>query len=243
VTTLNREQILEAIRAWGAENGKAPGKGAFEQCHDVPGSAFGGMYWARWSDAVREAGLQPLDSPAAITEVQVLSAIASLVREIGRYPTIGEMKMAKQRNASFPSRDVVQKRLGSRASQVARLVGWCSAQPDMTDVLAVLDSEAAGRGSGEDDRPASEQVEGYVYMLESDGLFKIGMTQSVPRRWAQIAGGAPGEVELVHYLRTDDPSGIERYWHQRFESVRMGGEWFALSVSDVRAFKRRARFM
>jgi hypothetical protein len=49
----------------------------------------------------------------------------------------------------------------------------------------------------------------------------------------------PEAVSTVHSIATDDPEGIEAYWHNRLKSKRAGGEWFTLNAEDVKAFKAR----
>ena len=100
---------------------------------------------------------------------------------------------------------------------------------------------------GPTDKPSTGTKEGYVYMglLTLGGRerrYKIGKAILVERRTDQISLQLPGDLELVHVIRTDDPYGIENYWHRRFAVKNSKGEWFSLSREDVQAFKRR-KFM
>jgi hypothetical protein len=71
--------------------------------------------------------------------------------------------------------------------------------------------------------------------------YKIGRTGNPLRREGQVALDLPNEVQPIHYIKTDDPVGIESYWHARFRTKRKRGEWFALTADDVRAFRRWKR--
>ena len=84
-------------------------------------------------------------------------------------------------------------------------------------------------------------VVGEVYLFKSGRYYKIGRTKDTVRREAEIRIQLPEACDLIHSIKTDDPSGIEVYWHRRFEAKRKQGEWFDLSPADVKAFKRWRR--
>jgi hypothetical protein len=79
---------------------------------------------------------------------------------------------------------------------------------------------------------------GFVYLVQSGRFHKIGKTRHIGRRSYELALQLPERLELVHTIRTDDPEGVERYWHDRFAHLRANGEWFKLGRSEVTAFKR-----
>jgi len=80
---------------------------------------------------------------------------------------------------------------------------------------------------------------GFVYLMKSGRFYKIGRSTCAEKRAYEVQLVLPEELTLVHKIKTDDPVGIEAYWHSRFADRRLRGEWFDLKADDVRAFRRR----
>ena len=97
---------------------------------------------------------------------------------------------------------------------------------------------AVSRGGCGKERTSDDRPIGYVYLFKSGRYYKIGKSNSAGRREYELSRQLPEGLKRIHIIRTDDPSGIEKYWHERFATKHKHGEWFDLDAADIRAFKR-----
>jgi len=68
---MNKSQILEAMKSTTAENnGKPLGMDKFFEKTGITRNDWRGKYWAKWSDAIKEAGFSPnkFSNPAFETD-------------------------------------------------------------------------------------------------------------------------------------------------------------------------------
>ncbi len=242
---MNKQHILDEIRRTATENGDvALGVAAFRTATGIKQADWYGIHWARWGDAVREAGLTPKEFVTAFDPDATLAPLAALVRELGRLPNQGELRMRKRADPSFPNDKVFASKFGAKRQLVASALDYCERHPGWEDVAQICRDDLARRpdAATEDDESSKDVEFGFVYLIKSGRYYKIGRSNAAGRREREIALQLPEKADTVHVMRTDDPPGIEAYWHQRFAAHRMNGEWFELSAADVRAFKRR-KFM
>jgi hypothetical protein len=245
---MDKHHILSEIRRTAQANGGAPlGRERFSQETGIRYHEWIGKIWARWGDALREAGFEPNKLQTAYDDDLLMEKFIGLARELGRFPVYAEIRMKGRSDPSFPAHNTFA-RLGSKPQLVVKILAYCKGRTDYEDIIALCTPLAAGRlpqalEGIEPVEDAATTKEGYVYMgllkLGREKRYKIGKAVLVERRTDQISLQLPEDLELVHAIRTDDAYGIETYWHRRFAAKNSKGDWFSLSRDDVQAFKRR----
>ena len=236
---MTKKHILDEIKRTTAANGGKPlGLKAFERETGIRYLDWFGKHWKVWGEALTEAGFQPNRMQGKIPDDEVLHHYSSLVRELGRLPVKGDLRLKRRRDTAFPS-DNVFARFGSKAELTARIRPFCGSRADLADVASLLQPAPTTPENAEPQARPAAPVIGHVYLLRSSRYFKIGKSNAFGRRERELAIQLPEKVSTVHVIKTDDPEGIESYWHKRFADKRAHGEWFKLTADDVAAFKRR----
>jgi hypothetical protein len=240
VSVFDKQYILDEIdRTASANGGKALGRSAFERETGIKEHDWLGRYWVRWSDAVTEAGYPPNAMQKRHDDEKLLDLLIAEIRTHGRFPTYAELKLRRHQDPTFPSHTVISDR-GTQAQLAQQILTLCATrQDDYSDVAAILEPLTQPKARQADDTGAENL--GYVYLLKVGKHYKIGRSNAFGRRERELAIKMPVRAETVHVITTDDPPGIEAYWHRRFADrrVRRDAEWFELNAQDVSAFKRR----
>jgi len=222
------------------KNGNRPlGVQRFAAETGIRESDWHGKLWAKWGDAMREAGFEANTLVEAYESDFLLEKYVELIRELGRFPVQAELQMKARRDRTFPSHNTFR-RFGGKSALIKRLKVYCDGHPGYDDVMQMCTSVPVDTSEQQESPKHGDGVVlGYVYLAKSGRYLKIGQTNAVGRRERELVIQLPEKLSIVHKIITDDPVGIERYWHKRFEAKRANEEWFALSSDDVAAFRRR----
>lgn len=228
-----RERIIAEIQRIAKEIGRAPGRDVFQKYTGIKTHQWSGKIWASWGDALKEAGLEGNTLQGKSDPHSMLKAVGDAALALGKMPTTAELQLYLQ-NSDGPSAKTIFNTYTPRQRLVAALRDWVVSNPDYASILKLLPTtspEAAG--------DKSQRSDGYVYLIKSGEFYKIGRSDELERRVKEIRIALPEAAILEHTIATDDPSGIEAYWHRRFADRRANGEWFKLSKTDIQAFKKR----
>ena len=240
---MNKQHILEEIRRLAkAAGGVAPGKRAFVAETGIRESDWLGKYWVRWNDAVTEAGCMPNQKQVAYSETFLIEQLVTLIRELGHFPVEAELRMKARSDTTFPDSSTFR-RFGLKRQIVAKVLEFCMADEKFADVVAMCPPMSAGQETEPQPGSYQKQELGFVYLIKHGTRreYKIGRTNNTLRREGEIGVELPEKIQPIHVIQTDDPAGVEAYWHRRFADKRLKNEWFELTMHAVRAFKRWRR--
>jgi Meiotically up-regulated gene 113 len=246
---IGRDEIIAEIHKFVAANdGEIPGERTFVAATRIKQSAWKGRYWARWTDAVREAGYDPNSMTQKIPEDDILAHLATFITELGYFPFRDEFNMRARTIHGFPVWDTIRKRYGGMPETASALLDFSRrfSNPALeklcTERLERESIKLAPASNGERIKPSKV---GYVYLKYSPSLrlYKIGKANNPTKRGAGISLLLPEDLVPKHEIRTDYPFILEKYWENRFRDKRKQGEWYELSTADIKAFKARREFM
>lgn len=91
---MDKQYILDEIRRTADENGGAPlGRTRFAGETGIKIADWSGRFWARWGDALCEAGLEPNVLQIAYQPDELMERFVALARELGHFPVNGYWRL------------------------------------------------------------------------------------------------------------------------------------------------------
>lgn len=234
-----RDHILAEIRRLTVENDGAPiGQRTFENETGIKQSQWRGKLWARWGDAVAEAGHRRNTATPKLNPDTVLDHLEEACRDYRHFPTYAEWRMYTQEkpiginsyHRAFGGREEAITALRDRAIE--------RGENDLLEILPDTETNAAET----EDVPATGSFERlqndhrFVYLIKSGNqkLYKIGQAKNVEGRIENLRTADPS-IEPIHKIRTRDPGAIEKYWHDLFCACR---EIQRCEKNETRIFRR-----
>ena len=234
-----QEIIVEIKRTAAANGGKPLGAARFSRETGITEYEWV-RHWPRFGEAQAEAGFAQNQLQGSYSSDFALEKIIALVRQRRRFPTFREIEAERAKDPAIPTKSVYQ-RMGGRATLIRKVLDFCAGREGLVDVAEMCEASLSTTASEPETAKMAKVELGEVYLFKSGKYFKIGRTKDTVRRGAELRIQLPETMTLVHSIRTDDPPGVEAYWHKRFAPKRMQGEWFDLSVDEITAFKRWRR--
>lgn len=229
-----RAEIIGEIRRIAAESGGTPpGIKRFATLTGITRKDWQGKIWARWSEAVKEAGLTPNLRQGPLDKPGLLACMAAVIRALQHIPSDAELSLLRRAGHRIPTNQTYVRHFGAKPGRLRHLKQWAATTPGWSDVAALL---ADVPDEPEPEEPA--HATGAVYLLKHGQHHKIGCSKQPAHRITELRVMLPPQSHVVHIIKTDDPFGVETYWHRRYAEKRVQGEWFKLTPQDVAAFRR-----
>lgn len=154
MSPMTHERIIREIKRTAEANGGRPlGSRNFAKASGIAESASR-IFWARWSDALREAGYAPNEPPATYTDAFVAESLVRLTRSLGHYPTWRDWNIERRRDPNFPSVETTR-RMGGVEGVMAKVAEYCHERLVRSRLTTGGRARAKGGNRGAERRPVA----------------------------------------------------------------------------------------
>ncbi|MCB4791756.1 MAG: GIY-YIG nuclease family protein [Elusimicrobia bacterium] len=211
-----KKKIIDEIRRTAKENGGKPlGISGFEKETGIKVYEWK-KYWPRFGDAQSEAGFMPNQLTIAYSDEFIIEKVVGVMRKLNKFPTFDELSIEKRRDAKFPGMTVYFRKYGSKQEFAKKILEYCTSRKGYDDIIKlckpILEKPTL---IDKIDNSDINQKLGEVYLFKSGRYYRIGRTNDTVRCGKEIKMQLAENPVLIHSIKTDDPSGIEAYWHKR----------------------------
>ena len=194
---MTKEQILNEIKRTAQENGGIPlGMRRFKKETGI--SLYDCQsHWPTFGEAQREAGFTANTLQIPHDEEFIFESLIALMREIGRFPTRGDLVVKRNKDAKFPSPSSIHRRYGEKKEIAGKISEYCSTKNGYSDIIGIcqLVSEKLGDEEASSTISPNEKI-GSVYLFKSGKYYKIGKTNDTVRRGNELRIQLPEQVNL-----------------------------------------------
>lgn len=243
---MTRDEVIREIQRYAKEIGRTPSTKEFEEMTEIGQYKLPKYGFENYGQLVEAAGLppNPFDKTKYNDKDKLCEMLIKIVREKRKWPSRSMLEIKHYENPdNFPAYVTFVNQLGLAGKMAQRVLDYTGDKGESDDILSICKSARDKFEKSEKIQEDEGVTSGEVYLGKQHGNYKIGKAQDSDRRREDITLLGAEPFEVIHKIPTDDIDGVEKYWHSRFASKRLRGEWFKLSLSDVRAFKRWKRIV
>ncbi len=137
-----RERLLQAAREWIAREGTPPGLRRFAEATGEKKGTWQGILWSSWGEFLRQVGSATASFTQAIPDDALLQHLADLTRELRRFPSVAQVKVATKRRPGVPSEKTLRNRFGRVEDMLSALRAWVAERPEYSDIAHLLEGAA-----------------------------------------------------------------------------------------------------
>ena len=243
---MTRNEVIRELQGFAKEIGRTPSAKEFAEQTGIGQYKLPKYGFENYGQLVKVAGLPPntFDKTKYDDKDKLCEMVIKIIREKKKWPSRSMLEIKHYENPdNFPAYVTFVNQLGLAGIMAQKVLEYAIDNRVSDDIISICKS-ARKNFEGNEEIPESVGItRGEVYLGRQHGNYKIGKARNTDRRREDITLLGAEPFEVIHKITTDDIDGVEEYWHARFASKRLRGEWFKLSLSDVKAFKRWKRIV